>query len=368
MHKLRIIGLAAVVVFAALAAYFWWPADAPQDPPPPPVAVFEPTMPPSQPPLPPLEPTPPTEEPFEKDKLKPPDEPATIADAPITSVASLTLFFFDDLAQRVVERYHPAQTEHNATDKGVLLLSLSAMNLRYGVEMIGLEHTAPSVPEAREEIFKAMLRPEVINAAWQAFSAYFLQALIDQALSAKRVATTPGDTRTERVLSTAEVSEFLQLLSTFTSRVSQVVSLFVQSDQAISLTNAWLQARSEVLSANSRYQHVIALLEEARAKSPTDQDEIRSLRAQRDAAAREIMASIKAREQIKQRLLALYKNDSLTKNMSETELLFVSQWLYRRLHKHPGRAEALALLSQRLQQFSEDLQNAAGTIQGLASE
>jgi hypothetical protein len=367
MHKLRIIGLAAVVVFAALAAYFWWPSEAPQEPPPPPVAVSEPTMPPSQPPLSPPGPIPSTEEPSEKDRLKPADEPKT-ADAPITSVASLTLFFFEDLAQRVVERYHPARTEHNPGDKGILLLSLPALNLLYGVEMIGLKHTAPSVPEAREEIFGALLRPEVIDIAWQAFNAYFLQALIDQALSAKRVAAAPVGVGAERVLSTEEVSEFLKLLSSFTSQVSQAVSLFLRSNQAISLTDSWLEARSAALSANSRYQHVKALLEETLAKSPTDQDEIRSLRTQRDAAAREIMESIKAREQAQQRLLALYKNDSLTKNMSETELLFISQWIYRRLHKHPERAEALALLSQRSGQFSENLKNAADTIQGLASE
>jgi len=371
MHKARIIGrivgLTVVVVLAALAAYFWWPSDALHEPPPPPV-VPEPTTQPSQPIFPPLEPLPPQAELPDEDEAKPRDEPEVIEEEPITSVANLTLLFFDDLALQVVDRYHPARTEHNAGNKGVLLLSLSALNLRYGVELIGLEHAAPSVLEAREEIFEALLRPEVIDAAWQAFGAYFLQALIDQALSAKRVAAAHADARTERVLNTVEVSEFLQLLSAFTRRVSQSVSLFIRSDQAVSLTNSWLEAGVDALSANSRYQHVIALLEETLAASPADQDKIRTLRAQRDIAAQEIMGSIKAREQAKQRLLGLYNSDPRAKNMSETELLFISQWLYRRLHEHPERAEALALLSQRLDQFSEDLQNAAGTIQTSAPE
>lgn len=376
MHKARItgrivgrsIGLTVVVVLAALAAYVWWPADVLQEPPPPP-AVSEPTIPPlpSQPIFPSVEPLPSPEKLAEEDAPKPLDEPEAIEDEPVTSLASLTLLFFDDLALQVVGRYHPARTEHNAGDKGVLLLSLSALNLRYGVELIGLEYAALSVLEAREEIFEALLRPEAIDAAWQAFGAYFLQALIDQALSAKRVAAAPADTGTERVLSAGEVSEFLHLLSAFTRRVSQSVSIFIRSDQAVSLTNAWLEASVDALSANSRYQHVDALLEEAITQSQTNQDEIRSLRTQRDAAAREILGSIEAREQAKQRLLALYHSDSRTKNMSETELLFVSLWLYRRLHGHPERAEALAILSQRLKQFSENLQNAAGTIQASAS-
>lgn len=368
MYKARIIGLTVVVVFAALAAYFWWPSDALHEPLPPPAAVSEPTPPPPQPLFPPLEPLPSLEKLPYEEEIKPQDEPTAIEDEPVTSVAGLTLLFFDDLARQVVERYHPAHTEHNTENKGVLLLSLSALNLRYGVELIGLEHVAPSVLEAREEIFEALLRPDVIDSAWQAFGAYFLQALIDQALSAKRVAAAPADARTERTLSTKEVSEFLQLLSASTIQISQTASLFVRSDQAASLMNSWLEARVEALSANSRYLHVIALLEEARTASPTDQDRIATLHAQRDAAAQKIMESIAAREQAKQRLLDIYKNDSRVRNMPETELLFVSQWLYRRLHEHPERAAALILLSQRMEQFSENLQNAAKTIQASASE
>lgn len=365
MRKARIIGLAVVIVLAALAAYFWWPSGAPQEPPTPPTVSESTTPLPSPPIFPSVEPLLSPEGLSEEEVPKTPDESEAVEDEPITSVASLTLLFFDDLAQRVVERYHPARTEHNAGGKGVLLLSLSAMNLRYGVELIGLEHAAPSLLEAREEIFEALLRPEVIDAAWQAFGAYFLQALIDQALSAKRISAAA---RTERALSTEEVSEFLQLLSAFIRQVSQALGLFVRSDQAVSLTTAWLEARSEALAANSRYQHVEALLEQTLAESPTKQDEIISLRTQRDAVAREILESIEAREQAKQRLLTIYKDDARTKNMSETELLYLSQWLYRRLYEHPGRAEALVLLSQHLQQFSENLQNAAGTIQASASE
>lgn len=365
MHKTRIIGLAVVVICAALAAYFWWPS-APQQPVSVPPAFQQPAL-SVETILPPLQ-SGPEAGPVsgqeggvsEEEEVTP--TPKTQSEEPITSVASLTLPFFDDLAQRIVDRYYPARSEHNDGDNGVLLLSLSALNRRYGVEMTGLEYAAASELEAREEIFNALLRPEVIDTAWQAFGTYFVQALIDQSLGAKRSFVSPAGGYNERALNVEEIADFFGLLSAFTQNAAQVVRVYARSDQAVPITNAWLEAQTGAMAANARYQYAEALLEETLRETPADQEQAVALRLERDAVASEILQTIALREQAKERLLALHKDDALARELHEPDLLFIDLWLYRRLHGNPGRAPAFLTIAQRLSELAVRYQEAAVAI------
>jgi hypothetical protein len=369
MHKARVVILAGIVVCAALAAYFWWPSEAPQQPDPLQPAVEEPALPtlPEAPGLPEAELS-------DQEEAGPPrgdehpEEPEISPEEPITSVANLRLPFFDDLAQRLVDRYHPAGTEHNAGEKGVLLLSLSAVNRAYGVDMIGLDHSSPSLLEAREEIFSALLQPETIEAAWQAFAAYFKQALIEQSLNAERSFAGPDGAYAERALSVQEASEFLRLASASMHRYAQAVRIYAQSDQSVAKTKAWLNARQDAMAANSRYQYAEDLLELTLLESPGDHEKITGLRQERDEAGQDILTAIATREHLKESLLTIYERDALTKNLFETDLLYVSQWLFRRLHDHPDRRSAFVILAERIQEFAADLHSASDALTAPAPE
>lgn len=358
MRELRIIGLAVVVVCAALAAYILWPSGK------------EPSLPPA---------VPSTAQPFERDAsalrlpvtqepLVDQDEETVLpvqeeqAEDPVTAVAGLTLPFFDDLARRIVDGYHPARTEHNAGNKGVLLISLSSLNRVYGVQMFGLEHAGESIPDARQKFFDSLLRPEMIDAAWQAFHAYLLQELIEQSLAAKRIAPLPDGSRAERSLNVEEVAEFLRLLSASTTRMARFLEIYVTSGSAAERTETWLNARDAALAANSHYQHVDAALEEAVGDSLANRERIADLKLERDGAAQEILRSIKVREELKTRLLEVFRNSPEVAAMPEPDQLYASQWLFRRLSLHPDRAPAFLSLAEGLDRFAENLGSAAGTI------
>ncbi|HDQ40984.1 MAG TPA: hypothetical protein ENN39_08170 [Desulfonatronum sp.] len=371
MHKARVIILAVVVVCAALAAYFLWPSDTLHEQVPAPIQppreqLAQPTIPdlpsPSEAlPLVQEQETPPREDEY-------PAESETAGEEPITSVANLTLLFFDDLAQRLVDCYHPAGTTHNAGDKGALLLSLSAVNRAYGVDMIGLDHSSTSLLEAREEIFSALLQPEIIDAAWQAFAAYFKQALIDHSLAAVRSFAGPDGTYVERPLSVQEVAEFLRLVSASMRGHAQAVHLYTQSAQSRKRTQAWLNSSIDALAANSRYQFAEELLEQVLVEFPENQEKINVLRGERDAAGQDILQAIKTREEQKALLLSLYENDASAQNLSEADLLYLSKWLFRRLHQHPDRVTAFVTLAARLHEFAAELVTAADTITAPAPE
>ncbi len=355
--------MALIALVAAVAAYVLWPSAVPEQPRTMPLPeVHEPIVPGD-----PIFPAP-VQIPA-SDAADEPDiaEDASVSvedplDEPITAVASLTLPFFDDLAQRLVDRYHPAGSEHNPGDKGVFVLSLSALNRAYGVDMIGLQHAAPSVLEAREEIFDALLRPDTIAAAMQAFTAYFQQALIDQALSAQRAFVAGDNTYVERPLSIHEVAEFLRLASASMRRLAQAVRIYVQSEQSVLHTVAWQNSRLDALAANARYQYAEDLLQQTLADSPEDGEKIQALRQERDAASQEILEAIATREHLKGVLLSRFEKDALTKKVFEGDLLYVSQWLGRRLVENPERRDALSAVAVNVQEFADQLQTAAETI------
>lgn len=356
MHRVRVIILAAVVVCAALAAFFFWPSSVTDEQPHAPVAgdLDRPALP--SPPL--MLPVAPALGPDRDDD----PQAEELADDPVTSVASLTLPFLDDLAQRLVDRYHPPHSRHNTGARGVLLMSMSALNRVYGVEMIGLAHSSRSVLEARKEIFEAMLQPEVIDTAWQAFGSFFLQTVIDQALVAERVFVQADSSRTQRVLSVDEVADFLQLLATFTARIAQAVHVYASSETAVERTAAWLSVTADVFAANSRYQFAEAMLEQSLSEPYVAEEKIRSLREERDQASQEMLQSIEHRENAKEQLLALFKNDSVAKRLSDGDQLYISQWLYRRLEQHPERSPALVRLAEHMNGFAESLREAAETV------
>lgn len=381
MHKTRIVVLALIALVAAIAAYVLWPSGLPDqndqtgqtDQPgrsesPPSSEAHGPVV--------PVAPAAPSS--IKAPSSDAPDDPVTVEDAqvppedpsdePITSVACLTLPFFDDLAQRLVDRYHPAGSKHNPTDQGLFTPSLSALNRAYGVEMIGLEHEASSILQAREQIFDALLRPDVVDAAADAFSAYFQQALIDQALAAKRNFASKEKEFVQRSLSVPQVAEFLRLASSFMRKAAQAVHVYVHSEHSVAQTEAWQDSRRDALAANARYQKAQDLLRNAMDDAPEDRKKIEELRLEREAASQEILETIATREHLKGVLLARFEQDTLTRDMFSGDLLYVCEWLGRRLIHHPERKAAFSALSAHAQDFADQLHKAAEAVAASAPE
>lgn len=355
--------MALIALVAAVAAYVLWPSAVPEQPMTTPLPGVHESIAPVDPilPAPVRIPSPDAvDEPDMAEEASVPVEDPP--DKPITAVAGLTLSFFDDLAQRLVDCYHPAGSEHNPGDQSVFVLPLSSLNRAYGVDMIGLQHAAPSVLEAREEIFDALLRADVIDAAMQAFTAYFQQALIDQALSAKRAFATGDNTFVERPLSIHEVAEFLRLTSAAMRSLAQAVRIYVQSEQSVAHTAAWRNSQLDAFAANARYQYAEDLLQQTLTNSPEDGEKIQALRLERDAASQDILEAIATREHLKGVLLDRFEKDALTKNVFEGDLLYISQWLGRRLVKNPERKDALSLVAVNVQEFADQLHAAAEAI------
>ncbi len=261
--------------------------------------------------------------------------------------------FFDDLARQIVAGYHPPKSEFNPQAQGRLQFYFSSLNRRYGMDLVGLDHQSPSLIQGREEIFRNLLQPEALESIWVLFVPVFEQAL-DEALLARRWSfpAQGGGSSEERGLTIQEQQEFYRLLSGSAAALAQAVQSYADHQDAPDLMARWFQVQTKASAAHSRYQIAETELLAAQEEAPDDQVRILAERLERDAAAQGIMQAIAAREQARRELLEIFAAGRSRPDLSESELVYLAEWLYRRTHDHPERTQALRLMADKFRELS----------------
>ncbi|GAB6058818.1 hypothetical protein [Desulfonatronum parangueonense] len=362
MRKALLVVIGGILILAAVLVVLWEPADQP-----PTDTVEAPSIPtePDQippfaflPPSPfPMEPEPEVSEPRDvipEDTEDVPDE--TEPEPELIGFTNITMGFFDDLAEQIVTGYFPPGSEMNPSSTGRLQIHFSGLNRRYGMALVGLEHQSPSLLEGREEIFSNLLQPEAIENIWMIFHPFFEQALDEALRSATWAFPASDDTFAHRELTVPEQQDFYRLASGAAAALAQAMELFALHPESISLTEQWLLGQTSAFAAHSRYQQAESELERAKQEAPEDQLRILDERLERDAAAQGIMRAIAVREQARQDLLAVFEEGDPRPALTEAELLYLSEWFWRRIHGHPERIETFLLLSDKLRELSLRLQ------------
>ena len=269
-----------------------------------------------------------------------------------TGVANISGAFFDDLAEQIVAGYHPPRSEFNPGAQGRLQFHFSALNRRYGMDLVGLEHQSPSLIQGREEIFRNLLQPEALETLWVLFVPVFEQAL-DAALQAARwTLPAAGSSPEERGLTIQEQQEFYRLLSGSAVALAQAVQSYADREDAPALTERWFQTQTKAYAAHSRYQVAETELLTAQEEAPEDKVRILAERLERDAAAQGIMQAIAAREVARGELLEIFAAGRSRPDLTESELVYLSEWLFRRIHAHPERIGSIRHMADKLRELS----------------
>lgn len=266
--------------------------------------------------------------------------------------ANISGAFFDDLAQQIVAGYHPPKSELNPQTQGRLQFHFSSLNRRYGMDLVGLEHQSPSLIQGREEIFRNLLQPEALETVWTLFVPVFEQALDEALLAGRWSFPARGGSSEERGLAIQEQQEFYRLLSGSAAALAQAVQGYADHQNAPALMERWLQAQSNAYAAHSRYQVAETELLTAQEEAPDDQVRILAERLERDAAAQGIMQAIAAREQARRELLEIFAAGRSRPDLSESELVYLAEWLHRRTHAHPERTQAIRLMADKFRELS----------------
>ena len=373
MRKVLMVAIGAVVLAAALVILFWRPGDeqALVDVPPTRTASPEPQAPagsryvaplvaPDSPPDPAIYPSdeatdasglPKALTDAQPDAL--PDSLSAVPDEPDPSgVTNVSGAFFDDLAGQIVAGYHPPRSEFNPESRGRLQFHFSSLNRRYGMDLVGLEHQSPSLIQGREEIFRNLFQPEALETIWVLFVPVFEQALDEALQTARWSFPAAGSSPDERGLTIQEQQEFYRLLSGSAAALAQAVQSYADHEDASALTERWFQAQTKAYAAHSRYQQAETELLIAQEETPDDQVRILDERLERDAAAQGIMQAIAAREQAREDLLTTYAIGTTRPELSESELVYLAEWLFRRVRAHPERTQAIRFMADKFRELS----------------
>ena len=277
---------------------------------------------------------------------------ATNATAPVNATSTepvereyepgdlVTPQFILDLARYAVSNYHPAGTRHNADGIGVTTLSFKKLNMRYGVDMTGLDVETRDVEQGRRKIFDLILNPIVLRTIYTLYYDDFVDALIREGLSQSRMFRTESGF-VERPMQPVQVREMLAVYSNLSRDVGLVFRSYASNPGLTDLIADYLAAKARVHDAYGEFAALEAQGRSGEALSRVS-DEIRN--------------SILEREALKNKILEKATPTEKTFSLSDGEVLDVVSWIYRRVAEDPDKMTSMGALASIFLEFSAVLE------------
>jgi hypothetical protein len=254
--------------------------------------------------------------------------------------------FIEDLAEYAAANYHPAGTRNNAGSRGMSTLSFKKVNMRYGVDMTGLEVGTRNVDAAREKIFSLVLNPIILRTLYNFFADDFINALVEAGLSRTREFRT-AEGFEERRLNRAQVREMLLIYSRMAQDVGLVFRSFAANPGLAEVMGEYMQAKARV---HASYGEFAAL--EAQGRSGEALDRV----------SEEIRTAIIRRENLKQEILHKATPRGPDFSLSQGEVLDIVGWIHRRVFADPERHRSMGAMASLFQELSGDLEKTAGEL------
>jgi len=272
---------------------------------------------------------------------------AAPAPAPATEDAVVKLGFVNDLAATLAEAYHPARTRQNPGASPLVATSFRKLNMRYGTEFTGLAHASPDPDQTRPVLFDYLMNPVVLRAVFNLYAEPFTQALAEAGRSAEREFGSEAKGFETRPLSPDQVADMLRLYARQARDLAACFRVFAERRDLTTAMARLVDAAQRVNTAYATYKEMEA------DKAP---------RQAMDAQGEEIKRSIAERERLRQGLLSgVMPQGSAAKRFSltESDVLDVAGWVYRRLHAKPDRINAIGALAQLLPELAARMEAAA---------
>lgn len=257
--------------------------------------------------------------------------------------------FLADLAAVLAQAFHPAGTRHNPGAKPLITVSFRKLNMRYGVELIGLAHASPDLDQARPAIFDYLLNPIVLRTVFDLYADRFTAELVAAGRGQEREFGSEAKGFAARPLSDAETAEMLRLYARQARDLGTCFRAFAERRDLTTAVARMVEAAQRVTAASAAYK---------------DLEAENAPRQAREAQAEEIKRSIAERERLRQGLLAgIMPGGGAAKgfSLSEGDVLDVSGWVYRRLRTSPERINAVGAMASLLPELAARLEAAAET-------
>jgi hypothetical protein len=253
--------------------------------------------------------------------------------------------FMMDLALLAAAHFHPAGTRDNPSKKPISTLSFRALNMRYGVDLTGLEHQSRDVLKAREEIFDYVLQPVVMRLVYLIYAGKFVDTLTQIGSNQTRAYISGPNTYEERTLRSADTADMLQIYAADLRGAAACLDVYA--------------GRTELEAAYSRYTAAVTRVNKAYARYM----DIEAAGGNLERMADEIRDAVKNREALKDKLLAsLRGKNAAIQSLDDADVLDIAGWAHRRLKADPGRREGLKTAAQLLSSLARRMEKTAADL------
>lgn len=271
----------------------------------------------------------------------------------------VTPAFVLDLADFVVSSYHPEWGLDNPRNEGTLRISVRAINARYGTELTGLRHSSSALQKARREVLEHLLKPKILERAYDRYADSLVRTLIREAReSTRRVEGPEGEVR-QRELTDGDIAEMLRLGSSYLQSVSTVFMTLGENRELDPLIADYLEAENKAVHFNYK----LSQMEEKLGESGEDAGEGEA--EERERIVRRYSQAIAAREEARQMLVKRLRERAGEEiELDVAEILYIAEWVHRRLQGDAGRRSSIVKGGELLRDLADKLDRRAQSLNG----
>lgn len=250
----------------------------------------------------------------------------------------LTRAFVRDLAAFLARAYHPAGTRDNLSNRGVTTMTFKRLNMRYGVDLTGLDVDAKDSAIGRDQALSHLMSPIVLRLAFDILADPFVEELAAQAANQSREFTN-GSGYAARTLRDGHVREMLKLHAALVNDAGKIFRTYASRPNLVSAMRRYFQAVEAVNAAYGKY---------------ADREAVSAPQAELDAISVEIQNAIKTRDTMRANLMkgAAPGSGSM---LTDGDALDIAAWIYRRLKHDPESINAIGALASLSTELSQKL-------------
>ncbi len=255
--------------------------------------------------------------------------------------------FVSDVASWLVDGFEPTKN-----GEGTIHVSVQGGNQRYGMTLEGLSWMGDSIAQGRNQVLDYMFTPSMLNALYALYSDRFMLD-VDKALDTHLTAEQQPLTDTQKATMYRQYARQMRGLSAALKNTLNVNEL--QNKLHIIQT-----ATKVVTGASNQHAEYLFAYDQARADGEPTRLEVANRKMH--AAGVVYQRTIIQRERAREKLADEIRNNSNAQILDTSTLLFVAEWVERRLQKQREGRAATAQAATLLNDLAERFERAAARI------
>lgn len=264
--------------------------------------------------------------------------------------AVVRLKFIDSLAAWLVTGYMPSP---NPDKLGTITVSLQNVNMRYGVELIGLSWVGDDPRIGRNEILNYVFTPAMLDALYRLYCDRFMKAISLELLKA----------RAGMSFTLKQKQDFYRLYARRFRGISGALQGIAVTPNFIKRMDQLKKAAQRVVNTNSKYTDLLYCADKFR--DTGNKVELQKFTKKAHAAAKVYQQAVVDRERLTKAMILAIRQNVTARILDDSNLLYLANWVDRRLKNHPENMDAVLQSATIFFDLAKRFEMASGTIQSI---